>query len=124
MIFLDTHVVIWLYTKELSRFSDRGIQALEEEVLNYSPMVMMELHLLHEIGRINIEPKVILHYLEHAIGLEPDPLSLLPIAETACFITWTSDPFDRMIASHANYRKGKLLTRDGTMLENCRYTFW
>lgn len=124
MIFLDTHVVIWLYAKELGKFSDAGIQALEEEVLNYSPMVMMELQLLHEIGRINIEPKMILHYLEHAIGLEPDPLSLLPIAETACSIHWTRDPFDRMIASHAKYRGGRLLTRDRTILENCRFAFW
>lgn len=106
MLFLDMHAVIWLYNNELDIFSNSGRALLEEDVLVYSPMVLFELQYLYEIRRLNRPAGEILHQLTEIIGLEPDPLSFLPLAETACSISWTRDPFDRMIAAHAKYREG------------------
>ena len=33
-------------------------------------------------------------------------------------LTWTRDPFDRLIAGHAVYRGWRLATSDGGMIDN------
>lgn len=124
MLFLDTHVVVWLYEKDLEKFTKKGRTLLEEEDLVYSPMVLVELRYLYEIGRVTVSPELILRELSGKIGLEPDPLSFLPIAESAGSMSWTRDPFDRIITAHAVYRGGMLLSRDHTILENCSHAFW
>lgn len=124
MLFLDTHAILWLYEKDLARFTEKGRTLLEEEDLVYSPMILVELRYLYEIGRVTVSPELILRELSGKIGLEPDPVSFLPIAESAGSITWTRDPFDRIIAAHTVYREGMLLTRDRTILENCSHAIW
>ncbi len=124
MLFLDTHAIIWLYNNEMDKFSSAGKALIEEENLVYSPMAAFELQYLFEIHRINVPAEDILEQLSELIGLEPDPLSFLPIIETACSPSWTRDPFDRIIAAHATYREAHLLSRDRSMLENCRFALW
>ena len=43
MIFLDTHVVIWLYAGEVERFPRRVQSRLESEALFISPIVLLEM---------------------------------------------------------------------------------
>jgi hypothetical protein len=43
VIYLDTHAVAWLYAKELSRFTSKGLESLEANELLISPMVSLEL---------------------------------------------------------------------------------
>ena len=59
MIYLDTHIVVWLYAGLLEKFS-QSIQAIlnENEIL-ISPIVRLELEYLYEIERVQ-EPAHVL----------------------------------------------------------------
>ena len=54
LIFLDTHVVVWLFAGQLERFSAALRKDLNEAVLRISPAVTLEAQYLHEIGRISV----------------------------------------------------------------------
>jgi PIN domain nuclease of toxin-antitoxin system len=45
--------------------------------------------------------------------------------ETAGHLSWTRDPFDRLLAAHAQFRGWKLATGDTRLLEQLgpRYSF-
>ena len=53
MIFLDTHVLVWLYEGLIEKFPKTIQNKLNSLELFISPMVELELDFLHEIGRIN-----------------------------------------------------------------------
>ena len=124
MIFLDTHAVVWLYQKELNRFSSVGLDRLEEDSLYISPAVLLELEYLYEIKRITLDGPSILQYLEDRIGLETDGISFLPVSERAVPLKWTRDPFDRLIVAQADFHGADLLTGDEKIRENYSRAFW
>ncbi len=70
MIYLDTHVVVWLYAGQLERFSDEVQTLLNEHDLRICPIVQLELQYLHEIERITVEAQTILADLGARIGLQ------------------------------------------------------
>ena len=51
MIYLDTHVVVWLFSGQHAIFSPLAITTLEKEDLLISPVVSLELEYLLETGR-------------------------------------------------------------------------
>lgn len=69
-MYLDTHVVVWLYSGECSLLSEKACQLIEENELSVSPMVLLELQYLFEIKRITVEPTVIFDSLAESIGLQ------------------------------------------------------
>jgi PIN domain nuclease of toxin-antitoxin system len=53
-LYLDTHILVWLYQDGAARLTPQGVRAVEAaEQLLISPMVELELTYLHEIARIN-----------------------------------------------------------------------
>jgi PIN domain nuclease of toxin-antitoxin system len=52
MIFLDTHIIVWLYQADVSKLSAKAIDIIEENDLYVSPIVCLELQYLNEINRI------------------------------------------------------------------------
>lgn len=118
VIYLDTHVVAWLYEARLELFPERAEQLLEEHELLVSPMVVLELQYLHEIERILVEAPVIVEYLESAVGLRVCPLPFHRIVMEALDTRWTRDPFDRLIVAHAAATGSFLLTKDTVIRAN------
>ena len=61
MLYLDTHVVVWLAAGLIDKLSHAAKIAIEEaEELVYSPVVALELKYLHETGRIKQPPDRVL----------------------------------------------------------------
>ena len=112
MIYLDTHVVVWLHQKRLDVFSDRVKDLIEREDLQISPAVLLELEYLFEIKKINFTGREIIAYLEGLIGLAVSLEPFINVVQEACRIKWTRDPFDRLITAQASIRKDVLITRD------------
>jgi len=56
LIYLDTHIVVWLYAGLSDRFSDLAKSLIDSHDLYISPMVRLELKYLNEIGRITASP--------------------------------------------------------------------
>lgn len=112
MIFLDTHVLVWLYAGLLEKIPKNIQQHLESAELFISPMVELELNFLHEIGRITVKGPDIVRHLDAHIGLTLSRIDFYRIIEEAEQESWTRDPFDRLIVANASLFQAPLITKD------------
>jgi PIN domain nuclease of toxin-antitoxin system len=87
-------------------------------------LVGLELAYLHEIGRARDPVPMMLNALRKSIGLEVADVSLAELAHAAVSITWTRDPFDRLIAAQAVVTDSPLVTADRTILANLPLATW
>ena len=125
VVFLDTHIVAWLYDGMVSKLSKVAEEAIERSsVLAISPMVRLELQYLHEIGRILAPPTEILAELRQSIGLKESEPSLAAIVDSALGIGWTRDTFDRLIVAEAQSLNADLVTKDVRIRENYDGAIW
>ena len=123
MIFLDTHVVLWLYA-EPRRVPTSVQTRLDADDLVISPMVRLELAFLWEIGRVLDEPTSVLGVLERDLALSVHTDGWARAAEAAAYLSWTRDPFDRLIAAHALVYAAALCSRDTKIRDHYRHAFW
>lgn len=123
-VHLDTHVVLFLHDGAVHLLPAATRELLRAARPVVSPMVRVELALLHEIGRIRYPPGQILDTLRQAVDLGAAEGSFEQVAAIATTLTWTRDPFDRLIAAHAIADDAPLLTRDRRMLDRCPVARW
>ena len=124
-LYLDTHVLVWLYQDGASRLTPAGSQAIDAtERLLISPIVELELAYLCEIGRINCEAATLLDILRRELDLETCKLPFASVVGAAVDQTWTRDPFDRLIVAQAAHGKAPLLTADRNILAHYTRAFW
>lgn len=123
LTFLDTHVAVWLCTDKRRTFPPRVRSAIEEGWLAISPMVELELQLLHEIGRITIGSAGVLNALSH-LPLHVDQTPFHAVTQAASLQTWTRDPFDRLIVGQTIAAGGWLLTADTRIREQFPQAIW
>lgn len=124
MIYLDTHVVVWLYAALTNKLSNKAIEAIETNQLLISPMVQLELQYLREIDRITAHSALIIETLKCSIGLKICDQSFIHTVTEAIDLSWTRDPFDRLIVAQSNARQIPLLTKDQNILKNSVLAFW
>jgi PIN domain nuclease of toxin-antitoxin system len=118
LIYIDTHIVVWLYAGRIETLSDHAKDLLNENELYISPIVRLELRYLNEIKRITSDADDILTDLSNRIGLRVCDKSFNSIVNHSMDISWTRDPFDRIIVGNASINDDILVTRDQTVLEN------
>jgi PIN domain nuclease of toxin-antitoxin system len=119
MIFLDTHVVVWLYQGRTDLLSRRARKIIEKEDDIYiSPIVLLELQYLFETGKIIKPAKVVIEALVEDIGLKMAEDSFAGVIEQALSENWTRDPFDRIIAAQARKNTALLISKDRLIREN------
>lgn len=124
MIYLDTHVVVWLYAGLIEKFSDHAIQLIGDNTLTISPIVKLELTYLYETKRIARTSHIIIQELENRLGLKTCDLPFDAIINKANTLTWTRDPFDRLIAANAISNQSKLLTKDKIIRKHVKLAVW
>jgi PIN domain nuclease of toxin-antitoxin system len=123
-MYLDTHVVVWLYEGRPERFPVNVIAAFEKNDLLISPMVVLELQYLFETNRITVPAKKIIHELSAEIDLTEcrQPFGL--IVSHAMAISWTRDPFDRLITAQAMAGNAVLISKDMLIRRHYKKTQW
>lgn len=124
MIYLDTHVVVWLYAGIAGKFSQSVKDLINEQELIISPIVRLELQYLREIQRITDEANTILTDLGDRIGLKVCDKHFNTIVSCAMTISWTRDPFDRLIVANAALNDNILISKDQTILAHYAHTKW
>ena len=125
MIYLDTHVILWLYLRKGEGLSDRAQQLIEyEDVIVISPMILLELDYLHEIGRTTLGSSQVFDYLRQQLGLQICQKAFMDVVRKASQLSWTRDPFDRIITAQSAIDQNTLITKDKIIQENYEYAVW
>lgn len=124
MIYLDTHVVVWLYSGLTDKLTDIAKSLINDNEVYISAIVRLELQYLYEIKRIKDEPDVIISELSAQIGLKICNKNFNDIISITLTITWTRDPFDRIITANALLNNNILLSKDQNILNNYPYAKW
>ncbi len=124
MIQLDTHVVIWLFAGDVNRLSPMATKLIELHDLQLAPMVELELQYLFEVKRTTLPAHDVTRDLRRRIGLRPVNVPFADVVMEAVQMTWTRDPFDRLIAATAVATDTPLLTADETILKNLDLATW
>jgi len=113
VILLDTNAAIWLVQRHRRAHPLTTIPRLY-----LSPASLLELQLLTESGRLKVASAA------SVASLADDPRWLLDEPPSgkwfaaAVEMTWTRDPFDRLLAAHARVRGWKLATGDRSLLDH------
>ncbi len=113
LILLDTNALLWLQgrhkrSRPLSRWAGR---------LYISPASLLEIQFLLEAQRVRLRPGM------RVADLADDPRWLLDEPPAAAWfsvavdLTWTRDPFDRLLVAHSRYREWRLATGDGDLID-------
>ena len=124
MIYLDTHVVAWLYSGETRRLSTAARRAVDNGDLLISPVVALELQYLYELKRIGDTGQTIVDDLRARVGLQLCDLPFPDIARHALTLSWTRDPFDRLIVAQAAVRDARLITKDRVLRKRYSASLW
>ncbi len=112
---LDTHFLIWILAKSkrlrqfgwLDDYCPWGV----------SPFSLLEVQILSETGRIRLASNL-------ANGVMSDPRFVLDevpsvtLVQKAMGLSWTRDPFDRLIVAHSLARKLPLCSVDSNIVKN------
>ena len=125
MIYLDTHVILWLYLRKGEGISERARQSIEyEPEILISPMALLELDYLHDIGRTTLGSEPVFNYLHQQIDLQVCQKSFPDVIRTASQLPWTRDPFDRVITAQAATDGSSLITKDEIILHHYENAVW
>ena len=107
VILLDTNAVIWL---DLAHPRSRPLARIKG-ALYVSPATLLELQFLTEANRIRLTRGDAHTLAGDDRWLVDDPPAAAWFAE-AIDLNWTRDPFDRLIAAHAQLRGWRVATGD------------
>ena len=124
MIYLDTHVVVWLYAGITEKFSEVSKTLINKNELFVSPMLLLELQYMYEIDRINVRPDEVISDMSHRLGLRVCDKNFASIVEKSLQLGWTQDPFDRIIVANALSNQDLLVTKDSIILQHYPNAKW
>ena len=123
-VYLDTHIAVWLYSGQTERLSRRAASLINREQVGVSPIVLLELQYLREIGRVRALPKAVIMDLRLRLGLAVENRSLETVAERALGLAWTRDVFDRLIVAQAALDNAELVTSDRQIRKHYPKAVW
>lgn len=123
--YLDTNVVLFLHSGNVSRLTTRAVLQMETTDLLISGMVMLELEMLHEKGAIRYPAAQILADLNQQIGVSVCQLPMPTVMYSALRVKWTREPGDRIIVANAiAHNEAPLVTSDRRIHENYANAIW
>lgn len=122
--YLDTHTAMRLAhgRPRIGREAEKLVQRAD---LLISPMVLLELEYLYEIGRLTLPGKDIVRKLEHELGVRQCDLAFADVARAALDEKWTRDAFDRIIVAQARLNGlAPLISSDEEIAEHYPRAVW
>lgn len=112
-ILVDTHFILWIAKNAPELKNYRWIDdALR---LAVSPLSLLELKYLAERGRMELDMPVLLGNIHKDPRFRIDDISLEELCTAAMDLSWTRDPFDRLLVAHSIVRKIPFGTADRTI---------
>ena len=124
VIYLDTHVVVWLYSKGKAAIPRIAVDAISSQEVKISPMVRLELQYLYEIGRVSTPAAVVCDELAGTLGLAMCDKAFSAVITESIKQSWTRDPFDRVIVAQAALSDSSLVTKDDIIRKQYANALW
>ena len=113
---LDTHFIVWIVSKSRRL---RNYPWLEKyQPWGVSPVSLLEIQLLAEVGRREIHNPRFSSELRSDPRFQFDDVPFSTLIQKSLELSWTRDPFDRMIAAHSLCRVVPLCSVDDAMLKH------
>lgn len=123
--YLDTQTAVWLAQRDFDRTSPRAKEQIRSSSLLISPLVVVEIEFLLEIGRIVMGAEEVRVVLHADFGVSLCDLDLTAIIKAALAEKWTRDPLDRLIVAHAKAKGfSPLISADRKIRENYPRAVW
>jgi PIN domain nuclease of toxin-antitoxin system len=117
-------VAAWLFAGDVTRLSDAARAAIEDDDVLVSPAVVLELQYLYETKRVADNAELVVEDLRHRLGVRVCDLPFADVARRALALSWTRDPFDRLIVAQAAVRDAKLVTKDRALRKRYKASVW
>ena len=103
---LDTHFLLWITIESprvrdfpwLDRYAAWGV----------SPISFLEIKFLEEVGKLEVEIDAFTSAVMSDSRFVVDEVPLLNLVHRSLHLSWTRDPFDRMLAAHSAARRKPL----------------
>jgi PIN domain nuclease of toxin-antitoxin system len=124
LIYLDTHIVAWLFAGRIELLPPAVRKMLDENDLLISPIVVLELQYLYEIRRTAEPAQVVVESLEDEIGLKVCDQPFAHVIGVALDQQWTRDPFDRILVAQAALLEAPLVTSDRNIRDHYPHAVW
>ena len=115
-VLIDTHVLIWVISQSKNLKEVPWIENFSS--LSISPITLLEMKYLWESGRIPIDFPTFLSRLKRDEYFQVDDVSFDELCTKAFDISWTRDPFDRLLVAHSQLREIPLGTCDTAIRKN------
>lgn len=113
---LDTHFVVWVVSAS-SRLKE--FEWLDTyRPYRVSPISILEIAYLGEVGRLEVKFPQFDDTLRQDPRFVVDDLQVDRLASRAHAMSWTRDPFDRLLAAHSLARNLPLCTVDQQIRKN------
>lgn len=112
---LDTHLVLWIVQGSTSLEKAPWLDRYKPWGL--SPVSLLEMQYLREVGRLPID-KDFFDTLTGDPRFLLDEVPTVPLFRHALGVSWTREPFDRLLAAHSLARRVPLCTVDRTIREH------
>jgi len=109
---LDTHIAVALYEGRTGGLGAAAKRAIDRELVTISPAVLLEIELLHEIGRLRVGALPVSEGLAQELSIRVAADRFEDVAIEALAVGFTRDPFDRLIVAHAALADARLVTQD------------
>lgn len=110
---LDTHFLIWIVTGSKKLVAHPWIERYQP--WGISPVSLLEVQFLAEVGRLEVQNPQLTETLAADPRFLIDDVPLWAVFRRAIELTWTRDPFDRLLAAHSLTRRIPLCTVDRTV---------
>ncbi len=123
--YLDTNALLRLASKGADGIGSGPRAVLEKASVLVSPMVLLELEYLYELGRTRYRATELMRKLELESDFRVCDLPFALVTEVALGESWTRDPFDRMIVAQAKANGLALLvSSDAEIAAHYPRTIW
>lgn len=115
---LDTHFLLWIVLDVPRVHEFAWLDGYRP--WGVSPISLLEVQYLSEIGRLEVRQPEFMEAISRDDRFALDEVPLVPLIEKALTLSWTRDPFDRLLAAHSEARRVPLCTLDRHMQQKHR----
>ena len=117
-VLLDTHFLLWIVQE--SHRLDAYPWVFNYSPLCISPISIIELQFLAEVGKIKLDLNGLMNGLKQDHRFRLDDVPLMELVSEAVHLTWARDPFDRLLTAHSLARRLALCSVDSVIRQHHR----